>query len=137
MTSAVSPEVLLTAVDMVARVAQEAMSTSQVAKALAPDPRSSSSSSSDSSSSKQSAGVQLAKQEYVPFMVSLLLTAHKCATALCGACPKLALAVAATVGDCRIHIPSNAGSIVWRQGAEDAPKSAAAEWRQLCKKLRA
>jgi hypothetical protein len=63
-------------------------------------------------------------------MVSLMLTAQKCATALRGACPALALDVASTVGRSRIQFPTYPGSHVWR----DAPKSAA-EWRHLCMKL--
>jgi hypothetical protein len=128
-TSVLSPEVLLTSVEVVAGVALEALSDTQIAKVFAPGPRSS------SSSSQQSAGLQLAKQEHVPFVVSLLLTAQKCATALCSACPKLALLVAATVGGSRITFPRNTPSVVWRRGVGDAPKSAAVEWRQLCRKL--
>jgi hypothetical protein len=112
---------------MMAGVALQAVSVSDLAKAMAPNLRSSSSSSS---SSNQSAGLQLATQEHVPFMVSLLLTAQKCATALRGACPKLALEVAATVGRGRMQFPNNAGSPVWR----DAPESAV-ELRRLCMKL--
>jgi hypothetical protein len=128
LTSALPAEALLSAVDMLAMVALEAMSYSDMANAIAMTPRRS------SSSSKQSAGQLLATQEHVPFMVSLLLTAQKCATALRGACPKLALEVAATVGRNRIDFSSNAGSGAWRQGKTDAPKSAA-ELRRLCMKL--
>jgi hypothetical protein len=90
--------------------------------------------SSSSSSSRRSAGYQLATQEHVPFMTSLLLTAQKCATALRAACPKQALMVAATVARNRIAFPSSATSAAWRQQDTTAHKSAA-ELRLLCLQL--
>jgi hypothetical protein len=53
-----------------------------------------------SSSSRE--GARLGEKQHVPFVVSLMLTANKCAAALRGACPKLALDVASTVSRNRI-----------------------------------
>jgi hypothetical protein len=130
LTSALPPEVLLGVVDMLANVAIETMSASDLARILAPE------GSSSSSSRKQSAGLQLATQEHVPFMVSLLLTAQKCGTALRGACPKVALELAATVGRTRMQFPTE-GSHIRREGAGDAGNTAksAAEWRQVREQL--
>jgi hypothetical protein len=116
LTSGLPPEALLAAVNTLASVAIETMSASSLAKAMAL------AESRSSSSSTQYAGQ--------PFMVSLMLTAQKCATALRGACLALALEVARTVGRSRIQFPTHPGSHVWR----DAPESAS-EWRKLYMKL--
>jgi hypothetical protein len=79
------------------------------------------SSSSSSRRRSRSAGQLLATQEHVPFTVSLLLTAQKCATALRSACPKLALMVATSVTRSRIRVSASAGPAAWsRSGAAEA-----------------
>jgi hypothetical protein len=129
MTSALPPEVLLTAADVLTTAALEAMASSKLAKGWAA--AATSSVSSSSSSSRQPPCQQQATQEHVPFMVSLLLTAQKCASALHPACPKLALQVAVTLGRNRIEFSANEGSFAWRQQGAGTPKSTA-ELRQLC-----
>uniref|UniRef100_A0A383VRN8 MYND-type domain-containing protein n=1 Tax=Tetradesmus obliquus TaxID=3088 RepID=A0A383VRN8_TETOB len=95
------PKALLTLVD---RITTSAMAVLQSTKlAMAAQASATPGRSSSSSSSWNAQGTGLADLQHVPFVVSLLLTAQKCAAALRAACPKDALDVAATVGRYRIE----------------------------------
>jgi hypothetical protein len=94
------PEVLLSAVDRAILAATPAINTIayKVDMSAAPGVGSNAAAGSSSSSSSSRHGIKLETQQHVPFAMSLLLTAQKCASALRSACPKLALDIAATVG---------------------------------------
>jgi hypothetical protein len=110
------------------------MSSSKAAKRWMSTAELSPSDAASSSSSRQSLGHKTAYDEHIPFTISLLLTALKCATALRSACPMLALQVVSSVGRSRIKLAVEDHSDVVRQHVADTPESTA-ELRQQCMKL--
>uniref|UniRef100_A0A383VPZ3 MYND-type domain-containing protein n=1 Tax=Tetradesmus obliquus TaxID=3088 RepID=A0A383VPZ3_TETOB len=91
LTTALPPGALLSVVNQVTEVALAALMHANVVMTT-PFPALPGSSSSS----------QGLRQQHVPFVVSLMLTALKCASALRGTCPRQALAVASTVGRYRL-----------------------------------
>uniref|UniRef100_A0A383VT63 Uncharacterized protein n=1 Tax=Tetradesmus obliquus TaxID=3088 RepID=A0A383VT63_TETOB len=127
LTTALPPEALLSTVQQVATAAMAALHISKLA--VSEDASAPNSEAAGSSSSSNAAEPEPAGHQYY-FMVSLLLTAQKCASALRGACPRAALDVAASVGRNRIESSVRIAHTAWLQ--RQASRMSEAELRQLC-----
>jgi hypothetical protein len=128
-TNGLPPEALLTTVDQATIAGMQALSAVDYpvnTAAAAPGAGNSSSSSNGGSSQ----GLKLSKQQHVPFVISLLLTALKCAGALRSACPKMALEISETVGRYRLEFTAGIVRKV-RQQQQVASMSRAALQRML------
>uniref|UniRef100_A0A383VPY6 phytol kinase n=1 Tax=Tetradesmus obliquus TaxID=3088 RepID=A0A383VPY6_TETOB len=131
LTTALPAEALLGTTMQVATAAIAVLQSSKLPMAM--QSSAASSSSSSSSSSSNAADPDPVGQQYIPFAVSLLLTALKCASALRGVCPKGALDVAASIGRHRIECCVSAEHTAWLQ--QQAAATPAAELQRLLSEI--
>jgi hypothetical protein len=125
--TALPPEVLLTTVDVVVNKGMKALSPSLESRLPV--------AVFSSSSRSRSQSIKLEDQQHVPFVISLLLTALKCAGALRSACPKAALDVAVSVARHRLDISQGDARKALLQ--QQAASMSAAELLSACLELSA
>jgi hypothetical protein len=126
LTTFLPPEALLTSVNGATNAAIDALASSGLTMSMV-------TLAAAAGSSSSSEGARLEEKQHVPFVVSLMLTANKCAAALRGACPKLALDIATTVSRNRIKCTADVRRACLR--AQTANMSEA-QLRGMCSRLR-